>query len=224
MNKKSLFIVFLFCAACIVLKIFSVQYKENVSDLPEQDDFISTARKASKTQAKLLVMRIFGTTTVYRENKATEKATAQVGYIHEGSADIVVDLTKAEFQYQESLGSTNLLIVVPYPELDRSTVGIDPSNLNRVTSIPRTKLRTQRVFTELEDECKRVIVEKQYKTFGSDDVIEDAKIQAMRVLTRFYQACVDDKIEVLIEFKDNERTYTINPDVKELKNGTLRKD
>lgn len=223
MNKKVLLLVFTVCIACIILRLV-IPRDRGVSHPPKQNDFMATARKASKTQGKLVVMRIFGTTTVYRENRATAKATAQVGYVHEGSADIVVDLTKSEFQYQVSPGSTNLLIIVPYPELDNSTVGIDPSRLWRVTSIPRTSLRSQEVFNELEDECKRVILDKQYSTFASVDVIEDAKIQAQRVLVNFYRKCVDGEIEVDVEFKGEVRPCLSNPDVTETVNGSTGKD
>lgn len=223
MNKRVLLVVFTACIACIILRLV-IPRKPDVPRQPKQNDLMETAREASKTQGKLLVMRIFGTTTVYRENRATTKATAQVGYVHEGSADIVVDLTKSEFQYQVRPGSTNLLIIVPYPELDHSTVGIDPSRLWRVTSIPRTSLRSQEVFNELEDECKRVILDKQYSTFASVDVIEDAKIQAQRVLANFYRECVDGEIEVDVEFKGGVRPCLSNPDVTETVNGSTGKD
>jgi len=211
MKKKIIVGIVVVCLICIIARVF---ISRPVDVVPEQLDFVSVAKEASKTQGKLAVMRIYGTTTVYRENKSAVKGAARVGYVHDGSADIVVDLTKAEFQYQEVLGLTNLVIKVPYPELDRTTVGIDPSKLKRVKSIPRSKVRRQEVFTALEDECSRVITQKQYETFSSFDVIEDAKMQARRVLINFYRKCVDDKIAVDVEFTGEYVPYSPNPDVK----------
>lgn len=224
MNRKVLLTVLVACIACIMLRLVIPRKPGVVPRPPKQNDFMETAKEASTAQGKLVVMRIWGTTTVYRENQATTKATAQVGYVHEGSADIVVDLTESEFQYQESAGSTNLLIIVPYPELDDSTVGIDPSKLRRVMSIPRTRLRRQEVFNELEAECKKVIREKQYDMFGSVDVIDDAKVQAQRVLTNFYRQCVDGKIAVEVEFKGGVRPCLSNPDLTKTINGSTGKD
>ena len=212
MKKKIIFWVVAICVVCILARLFIARQEESA---PEKSvDFASIAKKASKTQGKLVVMRIYATTTIYRENRATMKKTARVGYVHEGNADIVVDLTHADFQYQDMAGSTNLVITVPPPELDRSTIGIDPSKLKRVTSIPRTNARSQEVFTALEDECQRVITQKQNETFSLVDVLEDAKMQARRVLTNFYQKCVNDQIAVDVEFSEKHVPYSPNPDVK----------
>lgn len=212
MKKKVIFWVVAICVVCILARLFIARQEE--SEPKKSVDFASIAKKASKTQGKLVVMRIYATTTIYRENRSTFKETACVGYVHEGNADIVVDLTKADFQYQDMAGSTNLVITVPPPELDRASIGIDPSKLKRVTSIPRADWRTQRVYTNLEDECKNVITQKQHETFSSADVLEDAKTQARRVLTNFYQKCVNDQIAVDVEFSEKHVPYSPNPDVK----------
>lgn len=217
MKRKIIIWVVAVCVVCILARLFISRQEESTPEQPV--DFASIAKKASKTQGKLVVMRICGTTTVYREKRAALKETARVGYVHDGNADIVVDLTQADFQYQDMAGSTNLVITVPLPELDRSTVGIDPSKLKRVTSIPRAKMRRQEVFTALEDECFRVITQKQYETFSSLDVIEDAKMQARRVLTNFYQKCVNDQISVDVEFSGKYVPFSPNPDVKPVVTG-----
>lgn len=201
-----------FCLACVVLRFLFPP--SDVQPGHSVEDVASAAREASEAQGKLLVMRIFATTTAYREDSAALKTTAQVGYVHDGSADIVVDLTKAKFKFQETGTATNLIIEVPRPVLDCSTVGIDPSKLRRVKAIPRTSARSAAVFSELEEQCKEIIRKRQYETFSSVDMIEDAKIQALRVLKSFYLACVSDKVNVDVSFFDEENLGSGNPDMK----------
>jgi len=212
MDKKGglLIGVVVACVACIALRGFVNGQKSDRSCL----DYADVARRASRVQGELLVMRIFATTTIYRERNSPVKASARAGYVHDGSADIIVDLMKADFQYDIVDGVTNLTIAVPDPEVDVSTIGIDPSGLQRVKAIPRSSVRSQKVFTEIEEECKDAIVKRQTEVFSSVDIMKDAKLQAQKILANFYETCVGDGIRVTVVFgSDRNQPLVPNRDV-----------
>lgn len=211
MGKKRYVTILAVCLACVGMRLMIPKAKPTENG---QIDPSLKAKMASRLQGKLVVMRMFGTTTSYLEDRCLVKETARVGYVHDGSVDIIVDLMKAKFRYEEVGEEKFLHIVAPNPTLDRSTVGIEPSRLKRVTLIPRAPLRTQEVFTELEDKSKKLITEKQEKTFASVSVIEDAKAQARCVLVAFYQACVSDEINIDVAFESEERSPSVNQDIR----------
>lgn len=211
MRKKIYVTVFVFCLVCIFMR-WMIPGSKTLED--GQIDPIMKAKMAVSRQGKLVVLRIFGTTTSYLEDRSPLKKTARVGYVYDGSADIIVDLKKSRYHYEEVGNSKILHIVAPSPMLDCSTVGIEPSRLRRVPFIPRSSFRRQEVFSKLEDECKKQITDKQRKVFSSVDVIEDAKAQARFVLTAFYRACVSDEIDVDIEFENEEIQSSVNQDVR----------
>ena len=212
MGRKIYSTVLVFCLVCIFMR-WMIPSSKTLED--GQIDPVVKAKMAVNRQGKLVVLRIFGTTTSYlKDEPSWPKATAQVGYVYDGSADIIVDLKKSKYRYEEEGDSKILHIVAPSPMLDCSTVGIEPSRLRRVPFIPRSSFRRQEVFSNLEDECKKQITDKQRKVFSSVDVIEDAKAQARFVLTAFYRACVSDEIDVDIEFENEEIQSSVNQDVR----------
>lgn len=216
MNKKVYWWVFAFCICCILLK-FALWLTLGHKNGAAHKDAAQIAKEWSLSQGKLVVLTILGTTTYSAENDAPLKEKARVAYVHDGSADIVVDLTKAEFKFTEESGVTNLNVVLPAPKLDDSTVGIDPRHMHRVHSVKSSRWRSDKVENDLDTKCRTNIIKKQLALFSSIDLQEEAKVQARIVLCNLYRQVLEDAVNVKVEFQGTEGATSYHGDVDAVK-------
>ncbi len=208
MNKKFYWWTVGICSVIILLKFVMLSFKQPPHKDAAAREEVATgkdpariAKEWSLTQEKLVVIRISGITTYSAENKSPLKGKARVAYVHEGSADIVVDLTKAEFQYTEGSGTTNLLVVLPDPELDGETIGIDPRKMSRVRSVRSLGLGVDEMEKELDTRCRTKIIDKQWELFSSSDLQKEAKTQARIVLLNLYRQVLKGAVDVDVAFQ-----------------------
>ncbi len=224
MSRKIYWWVVVICIFCLLLKCVLWLAHKDLSGHTgggASNDIERIAKDWSQTQGKLTVLRIFGTTTHWAKDESWWGNDARVAYVHDGSADIVVDLTKAKVQLVKESGTTNLLVSLPDPELDFSTVGIDPGKMHRVLSVTSSRFRSDEVKDNLDRICRQKNEEKQKDLFSSIDM-GAAKVQASKVLLNLYKQVLEGMVKVEVKFQETERSdshhgdlATAETDVKE---------
>lgn len=149
----------------------------------------------NQRQHKLVVLKVSLTTTAFYEEKMKLSSDVGCGVVHTNDIDVIVNLANAEVITQEVESTANgtqknqkrVVVVLPEPEIDFSTVGINPGNVELKVAIGSGSERYDYVrdmtLKKVEERVKDTIKKMNE---GSNSFIPEAKSQAFTVLTNLY--------------------------------------
>ena len=203
-NRVSLCILAI-CGGCILLKSCLGSNELPPKEEKEGDGLSSPPTQkvdppsfASLNRGLLTTLRIHATTTAYRELVRPFRSTVRLGITHRGSADVVLDLDKAEVEQGITEGRKHVRIILPPPRLDEHSIGINPNNVTvKITSSPDAD-----EYSQLRDRLFVDVTQKLKTTFTDFDV-QAAKAQALLVLGNLYAQAGFKDVEIV--WKDEQQ-------------------
>mgnify|MGYP000802047634 CR=1 FL=1 len=142
----------------------------------------------------LTTLRIYATTTSWRENKKRLNKDIRLGLIHEGSADVVVDLSKAKIEKFDDGEGARIRVILPLPYLDTRTIGINPGKIQ--IKVSHNSTARPEDYAKLRDEVFVDIVDKLKTKLANFD-ISAAKMQALLVLSNLYAQAGYNDVEIV---------------------------
>lgn len=199
--------ILIVCGGCILLKSCvpgKPKEQEKVEPPPgkkEERPSITILNRALLTP-----LRIYATTTAYREHTKPLLPTTWLGLTHKGSADIVLDLTEAEVEHIGMGKEERIRVTLPLPRLDERSIGINPRNITiKTSSTPPSRAED---FAKLRESLLNDVVEKLKATFADFDM-HTAKAQALLVLSNLYAQAGYDNVEII--WKDEKNASSSTP-------------
>jgi hypothetical protein len=194
-DKISLMVI----AVVALVLIFSRPEANGAKNIIDQAAYVEkTAKQKTARQAKLVLLKIFVRATSYGEDRVSfaDMNIMKMGYIYEGSVDVIIDFTSAEIStFHAPDGEVDIVVSLPQPKIDESTVAIDPSGI--ILKIEEgVGFRSESARQALVDSLKKNIHEDMQSTFADKSLIEEAFPQAKMVLTAFYKSCGARSVEI----------------------------
>ena len=162
-----------------------------------QGDAKKRIELANKAQGKLCLMKIDAATCAYVSDDPIYKVSYKACYEHNGEADVVIDLTKADVLCSKD---GEIKVVVPNPAIDKSTLNLRAGRLILVKKFGG-RFRSEDAKTKCDAIAEEMVREDFCKTINDNFPLSDARQQAISVLHAMYGALGADNITV--EFQNN---------------------
>lgn len=139
--------------------------------------------KITHDQGKLVVLRLDATTTGVKRVTQMKVETACWGGTYHETADVVVDLSRADVKAeQQEDSSLHVTVTLDEPQVE-CLAGHNPNNV--VTRVDKGLSQKDRVFAH--DEALKSAVAKAQAIFRANAHIDEAKLQTEAILRDLYQ-------------------------------------
>lgn len=139
--------------------------------------------KVTHDQGKLVVLRLDATTTGVKRVIQLKVETACWGGTYHATADVVVDLSRADVKAeQQEDNSLHVIVTLDEPQVEFQA-GYNPNNV--VARVEKGIL--QKDILSAQESAKKEAVEKARAIFNSNAHIEEAKMQTEAILRDLYQ-------------------------------------